>query len=113
MKLYLFAILAIPAVCMAQTVTVDVPPYTSMSVSIDSAPASVDPQAGKCGMVASLVKAIANQREGGMTKKQQMKILGESNFNRFWVDRVYAAPKVMTPQDMRDVVYEQCMEQGD
>jgi hypothetical protein len=107
------ALAAIPLACIAQAVTVEVPPHTSMNVTIQSQPIDdTDPKEGKCGMVAGLVKAIANQKESGMSKKQQMQILGQSKFNQFWVDSVYAAPKNVTPGDMRDAVYTQCMEQN-
>ena len=112
MKICIFSLLLIPAICYAQAVTVEVPPYTSMNVTISSSPAPGDPQSGKCGMTAGLVKSIGLNKESGMSKSQQIKIFGDTKFTRFWVNRVYVAPKDMTPQDMHDVVYEQCMEQG-
>ncbi len=109
---YLLAIVfAIPSAAFSQAVTVEVPPHTSMNVIIENKPIpdDSDPKPGKCGMVAGVVRNIANNRESGMTKKQQLQILGDTKFTRFWVDRVYVAPKDMTPTDMHDVVYEQCM----
>lgn len=112
---YLLAVVfATPFAAFAQAVTVEVPPHTSMNVIIESQPIPDDsgPESGKCGMVAGVVKNIANNRESGMTKRQQLQIFGDTKFTRFWVDRVYVAPKGMTPTDMHDVVYEQCMEKN-
>lgn len=114
----LFSIaLLVPLSAYAQSVTVEVPPHTTTSVTIQSAPIpddadQVDPKDGKCGMAAGLIRAMANEKESGTSKKQQLKVMGNTNFTRYWLDRVYSAPKSMTPQDMHDAVYADCMRQS-